>query len=275
MCRRIRLSVDRHGNLYGIRAASKATRVAGKELKGRTGDPWVPVNPRWEGLPLTPKVGCFSYKKITDYLTEWELPPLMRPTESESRQPQTMHLVARALVRGQGTTAGYHERIIPLRHQAVQSFRDPAEASQLGSIARERVAQVGAVQRILQRAIQVFAARGDLGKATSEHRLLARPWLNRHDEIVDRSFFEQLQAEFEAHGGDERERIRKAWLMNGRDGVVDHARGLLRAASHALPCLGAYRHRARVSAEDLFEGGLRADSGLPFLFAPRTGDDQS
>ena len=274
VCRRIRLSVDPHGNLYGIRAASKATRVAGKELKGRTGDPWVPANPHWEGLPLTPKIGCFTYRRITDYLTEWELPPLMRPTESENRAPQTMQLVARALVRGQGTTGGYHERIIPLRHKAVQSFGRPDGAQELGSIARERVAQVGVVQRILRRAIQVFAARGDLGKVTSEHRSLAQPWVNKHDEIIDRAFFEQLQTEFEAHGSDGREHVRKAWLMNGRDGVVDHARRLLHTAEDTLPCLGIYRYRARVSAEELFEGGLRASSGLPFLFSLRNRENQ-
>ncbi len=272
VCRRIRLSIDASGNLYGMRAASKATRVAGKELKGRTGDPWVPVNPRWKGLPLTPKIGCFTYRKITDYLTDWELPPLMRPTESENQAPQPMQLVARALVRGQGITAGYHERIIPVRHKAVQSLGKPAEALELGIIARERVTQVGVVQRILRRAIQVFAARGDLGKITTEHRSLAQPWVNKHDEIIDRTFFEALQTEFEAPG--EREGIRKAWLMNGRDGVVDHARRLLHAAADTLPCLGVYRYRARANAGELFEGGLRADSGLPFLFSTRNREDQ-
>ena len=249
VCRRVRLRVHADGNLYGIRSSSKAARIEGKDLKGRTGDPWVPVNPKRDGLPLTLAAGGFTYKRVTEYLTEWKLPPLLRPTQSEQQSSDTMQLVARAMVRGQGKTAGYYERIIPLRHKTVRLFGRAGGTEGFGDIARKRIEQVGIVQRILSHAIQVFAARGDADKVSPEHRALARPWLNKLDEIVDRTFFEDLQTEFEADDNNERQRIRYHWL-NGV--VVTGARSVLHQSEDSLPCLTIHRYRARVNAERLF-----------------------
>lgn len=267
VCRRIRLRARADGTLYGIRTSSKAARIEGKGLKGRTGDPWVPVNGKRDNLPLTLAAGGFTYKRVTEYLTEWGLPPLLRPTQSEQNTSDTMQLVARAMVRGQGKTEGYHERIIPLRHKTVRLFGRAGGTQELGDIARKRIEQAGIVQRILSHAIQVFAARGDAAKVSPEHRALARPWLNKLDEIVDRTFFEDLQIEFEAGDNEERQSIRNQWLLNdNKDGVIDHARHILHDAEDSLPCPAMYRYRARVNAESLFEGRIRGNSGLPFLF---------
>ena len=249
VCRRIRLRAHADGNLYGIRTSSKAARIEGKDLKGRTGDPWVPVNPKRDGLPLTLAAGGFTYKRVTEYLTEWKLPPLLRPTQSEQQSSDTMQLVARAMVRGQGKTEGYYERIIPLRHKTVRLFGRAGGTEGFGDIARKRIEQVGIVQRILSHAIQVFAARGDADKVSPEHRALARPWLNKLDEIVDRTFFEDLQTEFETDDNDEHQRIRYHWL---NDVVVTGARSVLHQSEDSLPCLTIHRYRARVNAERLF-----------------------
>ena len=200
VCRRIRLRGRADGTLYGMRTSSKAARIEGKDLKGRTGDPWVPVNRKRDNLPLTLAAGGFTYKRVTEYLTptEWEMPALLRPTRDEQNSSDSMQLVARAMVRGQGKTEGYHERIIPLRPKTVRLFGRAGGTQELGDVGRQRIEQVGIVQRILSHAIQVFAARGNADGVSPEHRALARPWLNKLDEIVDRTFFEDLQTEFEA-----------------------------------------------------------------------------
>ena len=274
VCRRIRLRVLADGTLYGVRASSKAARIEGKELKGRAGDPWVPVNRKRDGLPLTLAAGGFTYKRVTEYLSEWGPPLLLRPTRSEQNSTDTQ-LVARAMVRGQGKTEGYHERIIPLRPKTVRLFGGAGGAQELGDIARQRIEQVGIVQRILSHAIQVFAARGNADGVTPEHRALARPWLNKLDEIVDRTFFEDLQTELEAGDDSGRQSIRKRWLLNdNQSGVVDHARSVLHGAEDSLPCRAMYRYRARVKAEGLFEGRLRGNSGLPSLFLTEEEDNE-
>ena len=266
VCRRVRLRSDVNGRLYGIRTSSKAARIEGKDLKGRTGDPWTPYNPNRDGLPLTLGGGGFTYKRVKEYLFDWRMPDLLKPTSEEQRSVETMHLVARSMVRGQGKTEGYHERVIPIRNKARTAMlrragRDSAE--DLGNLAQKRVDHIGTVQRILSHAIQVFAARGDADNISPEHRRLASPWLNRLDEIIDDRFFDDLQTEFEADNDAGRDRIHNDWL---RDFVVPSARDILLDAADSLPCAAIHRYRARVNAEGLFEGRLRGNRGLPFLF---------
>ena len=265
VCRRVRLRPDAECQLNAIRASSKAARIEGKDLKGRMGDPWTPVNPSREGLPLTLGSGGFTYKRVTDYLFDWEHPALLDPTQAEKSSSEEMRLVARAMVRGQGKTEGYYERSIPIGYKLKSAMLRLDATQELGGIAKSRIEEIGKVQRILSHAIQVFAARGDSDKVSPEGRALARSWLNRLDGIVDARFFEDLQDEFEAPES-EREGVHNRWLMNGSSGVVDHARGLLHDAADSLPCPAIHRYKAEVNAEGLFDGRLRGSSGLPFLF---------
>ena len=266
VCRRIRLRRDDAGNIHAIRTSSKAARIEGKEIKGRTGDPWTPHNPNREGLPLTLSGGGFNYKRVKEYMADWDSPELLKPTLDEQRSDKTMQLVARGMVRGQGKTEGYFERVIPIRSRTRgallrRSGRDSME--DLGELAKRRIDRIAIVQRILSHAIQTFAARGDSDNVSPEHRQLARPWLNRLDEVIDERFFDDLQDEFEVDGEAARETIHKDWL---RDFVVPQARRILGDATDSLPCPSIHRYRARENATGLFEGRLRGNGGLAFLF---------
>ena len=265
VCRRIRLRSDNGGQLYAVRTSSKAARIEGKDLKGRTGDPWTPHNPNRDGLPLTLAKGGFTYKRVTDYLCSWDNPDLLKPTPDEQRSNGTMQLVARAMVRGQGKTEGHYERIIPIKSQ--KALRGMMRRPGLGSLAQERIVQVSIVQGILRHAIATFLARGESRDTSPEQRALANPWANRLDEVVDGSFFDDLQEEFEIDDAAGRQRIRNQWLLNDRkEGVVDHARSILHDATDSLPCPAIHRYRARENAQGLFEGRIRGNGGLPFLF---------
>ena len=266
VCRRIRLRRDEAGNIHAIRTSSKAARIEGKEIKGRTGDPWTPHNGNRDGLPLTLAAGGFNYKRVKEYLLDWEKPDLLKPTADERQSDETMQLVARAMVRGQGKTEGYFERSIPVRSKTRDAMtrrtgRD--SMADLGELAKSRLDRIAIIQRILSHAIQTFAARGDSDNVSPEHRQLARPWLNRLDEIIDDRFFDDLQDEFEADGETAREVIHNDWL---RDFVLPHARRILGDAADSLPCPSIHRYRARENATGLFEGRLRGTGGLPFLF---------
>ena len=270
ICRRIRMRAVRGDSLHAIRATSKSARIDSKALNGRTGDPWTPINGK-EGKSLTLAGGGFTYKRTADYLTpgDWQPPLLFEPTAAESASPQDMQLVARGVVRGQGKTEGYHERIIPLKAKTIGAFGRPRGVEELGDIARDRINQVGTVQRILRHAVWTFAAGGKMEGVADEHRERANPWANKLDETVDVSFFEDLQDEFVEDDQDQRLRIRNQWLL----GVVNNARELLRQAEDALPCPAIQRHRARVRAESVFEVRMRGNNGLPQLFE-RRGDDK-
>ena len=268
VCRRLRLRADKEGQLYGVRTNSKSARVGGKDLKGRTGDPWTPTDSKRDGLPLTLGAGGFNYKRIAEYLADWEHPALLRPTKAEQRSSDEMLLVARAMVRGNGKTEGYYERIITFRYEAKLALLHRNSSQMLGDLAKERINDIGKVQLILSHATQVFAARGDEAKVSPEHRALARPWLNRLDGIVDAQFFEDLQTEFEEEPSG-RQSVRNGWL---KDFVIEKARNVLHDAEDSLPCPAIYSYRARVAAEGLFEGRIRGRNGFPDLFTNNGGN---
>ena len=277
VCRRVRLRSAADGQLFAVRTSSKAARINAKSVNGVTQDPWTPVDLRDKkgNKALTLPGGGFTYRRVVDYLdtTKFTLPALAEPTPAERRSPETMQLVARAMVRGQGKTEGYYERIIPIRSKTrTAMIRGGNAAGDLGGIAQDRVNQIGAVQRILSHAIRVFLARGYADNANPEHRRLATRWLNRLDEIVDDRFFDDLQDEFDISADDraERERIRYQWL---RDFVIHKARGILQDATDSLPCPAMFRYEARVSAEGLFEGRVRQGGGLPGNLFPERRDD--
>ena len=265
VCRRVRLRADENGNLYAIRATSKAARIESKAMNGRTGDPWTPINQK-ESKALTLAKGGFTYKRIVDYLTgaDWEWPALL---ESKQSDPDDMALVARAMVRGQGKTEGYYERVIPITTKVKTAMMRRASTQELGTIAKGRIDDVGKVQRILRHAVSVFAAGGG-DSIADEHRARANPWANRLDEIVDATFFEDLQDEFEKDES-ERQAIRNRWLLNNEDsdGVINHARKILQDAADSLPCNEMRRYKARTRAEGMFEGRIRNNNGgFPDLF---------
>ena len=215
---------------------------------------------------LTLPGGGFTYKRVADYLTSGEFgrPALLRPTAEEARRDEPMELVARAMVRGQGKTEGYHERRITVRHRFRSAMlgRNRADLDDIGALSQARIGDVGKAQRILSHAIQTFLNRGDSANTKPEQRERAREWLNRLDEIVDDTFFDELQDEFEADAN----RASTTSADVGRAEVINHARGLLYDAEDSLPCPVIYYYKAREAAEGLFEGRIRGASGFPDLF---------
>ena len=266
--RRLCVDVDSDGQLYVVRAASAGRRVAADKNRGVVGDPWTLVDqsdPKGDKA-LTMQTNSFAYDRVANYLFngEWRLPLLFRPNQSESNQ--SIDLIMRGIRRKKGgQTEGYYERIIPIRNKAKTAMMGGEGTQELGDIAKERMAEVEKVQRVLRHAIATFAAHGESNDIKTEHWNLARPRTDKLDEIVDTTFFDDLQDEFEADET-ERDDIRKQWLMNGKDGVVDHSRVILRQAEDSLPCPAIQRYRARVRADSVFEGKIRGNDGLPFLF---------
>ena len=264
ICRRIRLIISDR-KLAAIRANSQAKRIF--DIKGRTGDPWAPENTASKGTPtafLGPRK--LGYERVVDGLVsaDWKQPYLLKPIGQETSGE--MHLVARGMVRGEGGTSGYHERVVRLNPEITRVFGSPREKERLGDVARERIEQIGKVKTVLRHAIATFAAHGDSDDIKTDHWSRAKPWSDKLDEIVDTTFFDALQQEFEA-SEDERPAIRKIWLMNGSDGVIDNARRMLRIAEDSLPCPAIQRYRARVRADSVFEGSIRRGrNGLPFVF---------
>ena len=195
------------------------------------------------------------------FSADWKQ-PLLLSSEAAGRGPEDgMQLVARGMVRGEGGTEGYHERVIPLRHRTLQIFGRPGGAKTLEDIARERIERIAVVQRILRHAVSVFAAGGKSEGIADEHRARANPWANKLTEMVDDDFFEDLQDEVDVDDS-QRQNVRKEWLRN----VVGSAEGILRDATNSLPCNDIRRPKAHVQAEGVFWGRIRGPNGLTELY---------
>ncbi len=278
VCRRRRLSVDGNSCLYAMKAPSEGRLVAAAKNRGVVGDPWTLINlaDKNGAKALTLQSGSFSYREVTKYLTsgDWKRPILSRPMQGEKNISLTMLGIRR---KKGGQTEGYYERVVPVRSERLRTamLRGAVglDSDDLGIISQGRITQVGKVQAILRDAVATFIARGknlktDLTpKERQRVRTDATIWSNRLDEIVDATFFDDLQDEFEAPEN-ERQGIRRRWLLNDEDksGIVNHARALLYDAEDSLPCPAISRYKARVNAEGLFEGRLRGNRGLPDLF---------
>ena len=279
VCRRIRLRLNPSDRaIRAVKAGTLDYRVSmgertdpPKDKKrvrtGLTGDPWTPFKTGEKAGALTLTETGFTYRMVASCLTDWEHPPLLQPTQSELDSAPPMRLVARAMARGRGVSSGYHERSIPLSHQAVTDLAAGVPAGgALGEIARGRVHLVAAVQRILNQAVWVFRTSGQSQKpATASTRIdRLRPWRLALDRQVDTNFFDGLQDELAA-AVDTRREIRRQWLL----AVVDEARQVLNATLDSMSCTAGRRLWSMNQAASFFETKIRTDEDLKLLHNSR------
>ena len=254
VCRPIRF-YDANGQLQAKLATSKG-RINTKE--GHPVDPWAPFNT--EKNTILTISGAFTYKRVNEYLlaSQWRHPLLLKPTSAERQADQPMRLLARAMVRGQGKTNGYYERDIQIRPKLLNAIA-AADMQEMESIVKVRMASISKVQRILSHAIQMFMASGEHEQIIDGYRAMGRPWLQRLDEHIDRSFFSNIQDELEANV-DRQQSIHDQWLHH----VIEKARASLHDAMNTLPA--TYRYKGIVQANYVFEGRMRGPTGFPALF---------
>ena len=280
--RRIRLCV-RDGCLHARKTGGNEARIAGRnDLKGRTGDPWIPVNSTRGKVLTLPKIEGFTYKQISNLLNsgDWDLPLLSRPTNDEMTSPEQMYLIARGMAPGkaQNKTGGYYERIIPITSGVKTAMlrRKSDGAHELGRIAKERVDDVKKIRDFFKDAIATYVINGDniynkekfnrngLNKLRNREDITV--WTNRLDEVVDVHFLSNVQDEFEAEAA-VRTAIRNRWLLNDDEpkGVINHAYALLSEAIDSLPCPAIHRYKAKANAVGLFERCIKSGRGFPDL----------
>ena len=113
-------------------ATSKTARIAAQELKGNLGDPWTPVKVSASSA-LTPSSAGLHPKLLRDLIfrDDYDLTPMQVPGPEE----QEGWFCGSVLVRGQGTTDGFHEAAV----------RVPAPAKPFlfgGSAGKNRLAEL-------------------------------------------------------------------------------------------------------------------------------------
>jgi CRISPR system Cascade subunit CasA len=249
VCRRIRLVA--HGErLTAERSTSKAARIAAKEAKGNTGDPWAPVHLA-EGKALTLGERDWTHELLVSLLfprdeREWSIPLLARPSPDEERRP--MVLVAEAFARGNSKTEGFRSRVVPVPKAMVADLFGERPAM----VADDLLKDIAAVDAALRNGLAQVAAGGDadaIGKPQYARTRPARDALRRE---ADRLFFPELWRRVEARVDDDFTHLRLTFLKT----LAEIARREFGAAVSAIPCAAVRRPRAEVRGRAALERGL-------------------
>jgi CRISPR system Cascade subunit CasA len=251
ICRRIRLR-SHLAHLDAVAATSSAARVAAKELKGNTGDPWTPLDVK-EAKALSITGEGFSYRRMVELLlgVGYRKPILQQLAAADP--PEGLSVVARGMARGQGKTEGYHERVVPISKEVVRFFRTSTDP--LADMANGRVSDAGVLRgQVLRPALFSLLQKGpdSIAHGAKTTPVQAEPWLERFERRVDRTFFPDLWREAAATE-DQREGLRREW----RQALADAALALLDEAARSVPQAALRRYRAKVRSRGLFFALLR------------------
>lgn len=247
VCRRVRLGATPTG-MQARMAPSECARVRAPELTPGVGDPWTPVR-REDGKPLTVSSRGFHYTVVHNLLWtgDYAQPPSLEIDEQRTR------FLGAALVRGQGKTEGFYERVVPIPPKVARRIRGPVDARvRVGELSK---GQIEDVDKLRSKALRP-ALRTLLDGGTSRGlRQDSRPdrWMDALDRAVDAEFFHHLWRRVEAESEEEREAAELAWLRR----IYALGEEQLQDAIQSAPIPLARRYQAITAAERIFHGSIR------------------
>lgn len=229
--RPVRLHLTAAGSVVALGATSKARQIGPKSLEnGDVGDPWIPLNTQDKKKgrsALTLPAPGFTPDRLTDLLFEqgYERTDLQKPRPGSDPG----WFVASVLVRGQGTTEGFHRTELPVPPKARMALFNRQSRDTLAHLAQQLLTDAKDVQGALSTALTVLSEGGpdkadfdrDAVKHWVEHTrtYFGRQWEN--------SYFPTLW-----RGADEdHAAVRTAWQQQ----IVNQAQALLDEAALRLP----------------------------------------
>lgn len=271
ICRRIRFTCDHRGDLVCWRKNTACPRVDADGRRGRTGDPWVPIDNR-ANKALTLGPDGFTYDRIQQiWWSEDYTPPValeLHPLDATT----DFFFLASTMVRGQGKTEGLHRRIIRVPahivHAQTTSTEERARLSQRAS------AWVALANRVRAQVLSasIFALfYGGRSPSDPDWAAINR-WVRPFDDAVDALFFDALWASFRDEA--DRQSPDARWQLT----LKQLAQETYEAARSSIPQQSIHRLRVLSSADIQFATHLRQN--LPAAFdqnhppdAPRDADD--
>lgn len=225
------------GRLAARRATSAKARIAAKDFKGVTGDPWAPVAAGKEEKGLTLGEGDFTYRRLCDlvFSDDWLTSPLARPGPGEGASL----LAAEAISRGNSKTDGFKSRVVPAPARALGLGRRDA-----GHHARAQIEEIKVFDEALRNALALAAAGGDIEKLKKPHYARTVEARARFDRLADARFFPALWDRLAATNEEARIAAARRFL---RDllAAARQVMGRRCPGSPARPCSAQGRKRGR------------------------------
>lgn len=217
---------------------------------GDTGDAWTALNVDGPKA-LTVSASGFTPKLIANLIFQqsYRLSPLQQPRSGSGHT----NFCASVLVRGQGTTEGFHAVEITIPERARSSLLQAAQRDSLAQLAQDWLKDAANGAKSLRAALTNLAEGGptetDFGKDT------IKKWVEngQQDYVLawHEDYFPSLWLAAEPHA--DLKQLRADWAGK----LMSRARLVLGKAEQTLPIPTARRLRARVRAEGLLESLFR------------------
>ncbi|APH54992.1 Hypothetical protein GbCGDNIH9_1693 [Granulibacter bethesdensis] len=256
ICRRVRLFQGTDEHIVALNVGSAVARIEAKSCNGITGDFWAPIYDS-EGKSFSLDARGFSYRVLCRLLFGEAQKRVARLPQSMQLLPdeRDMLLVARGMVRGQGKTEGYHERIIPTQRRIIDAINDDTRRLELAEIADKQQKEIAHITSALRQGCAIVSIGGADKKPSKDDYGCAGPYTDRLEAEADAGFFETIQQRFEK--GDD---CKIPYLRH----LIHYAEHLLIEASDSISCPVENRWRAGVRAPRVFRGMLWSQKS-PFV----------
>lgn len=253
--RAVRL-VETDGRIAAFGASSSTARIAARETKGVLGDPWIPLNQKGkEPTALTVGPAGLSAQLLRDLLFEEGYQPAAMQHPIRGEEAETVMFSASVLVRGQGTTDGFHKVEIPIPDRVrTVLFRRGAERDGLARRSKRALDEAGQLQnRVLKPAVLSLLQGGAATRDIDWDKREVGAWWKTTSQAYSTSwstdFFPWL---WQSLDQTDDEVAHRAWLGMLRAS----AQVALVAAIERYPRKQGRRYRARAVAEGMFTGLL-------------------
>lgn len=258
-CRPVRLRIRPDGTVAALSATSDGRQIGPKSLdNGDVGDPWTPINvaDKKKGRSaLTVPGSGFTPKLVTELLFEqgFELTGLQKPRPGT----EPGWLLASVLVRGQGTTEGFHRLELMVPAKARLTLVKPDEREQLARLAQDLLAEAKEASEGLRTALTIFVEGG--GEKRDSERDAVKRWVGvvmmRFGQMWEQHYFPALWR----GAGEARDVVQRDW----QERLVQMTQVLLEDALSRLPGTASRRWRAAAQARAALFGILKKKHILP------------
>jgi CRISPR system Cascade subunit CasA len=248
IARAVRL-VHQTGAVRAWGASTSAARLSAKDLKGLVGDPWIPINLKTNGA-LTVSAAGLTPELVRNLLFEqdYKAAAMQQPTADT---PATVGFYAAVLVRGQGTTDGFHSITLPIPAKARSALlRRGVERQRLADLSKRGLNDAAAMQnKVLKPALYAWLEAGPEQIDWDKREVSA--WVEQTARAFGAAwhhgFFDWLWSTVEVADDDA---ARLTWLQT----LEQHGRQALADAIARFPTRTGRHYRSRVRTEGMFTG---------------------
>lgn len=248
VARRVKL-VDR-GRVEAFGATSRTARISAQALNGNLGDPWTPIKISTSSA-LTPSANGLHPALMRDLIFQdnYQLTPMQVPSSDEN----TGWFCASVLVRGQGTTDGFHEAAVRIPGRARPFlFGNAKERDRLSELSKMGIEMAAEFQNKCLRPALYSLMEGGPESVDFNKREIS-DWVSSRSRIFLSAwralYFDWLWSTLDA---EDKQAALRSWLTS----LKSIARDVLEAAFHSSPLRHGRSYRAMTRANGIFFGGL-------------------